>query len=157
MDPKLYFTQNDETFYFVGRPADYFYDFGMMPIAKNACTNVLEKNRFLVALHQHFTTFDPRFEKTVLPSELIKDLNFYFNEFESFSLSHWNLLKYETINEAFANEDFPNLFMSEKQQNENLFCLNNYFNKVIQIFSKYSIQINSCEKLLEYYLDNHTV
>jgi hypothetical protein len=100
---------------------------------------------------------DPLIDSVYLPSGLIKELNFYFNEFESFSLSHWNLLKYETINEAFANEDFPNLFMSEKQQNENLFCLNNYFDKVIQIFSKYSMQINSCEKLLEYYLDNHTV
>jgi hypothetical protein len=157
MDKQSSFNRDNETYFFVGRPADYFYDFGMIPITKNTWDDILEKNRFLVALFEHFTTYDFSSSKILLPSELISDLEFYFSEYDSFDLSHWNLLKYETINEDSVNVDFPNLYMSEKQKNENHYCLNTYYDDIIKIFSKYSSSVNSCEKLLEYYLMNHSI
>ena len=151
MEQPLTFTRDNETYYYVGTPTDYFYDFGMIPISTNACLDILEKNRFLVAIFEYFSYYVFLKDNALLPIEILKDLKFYFKDYDSFDLSHWNLLLYETIDEESADEGFPDLYMSKKQAEENQQSLNNYFDEIIQIFKNHSFSINSCEQLLEYY------
>jgi hypothetical protein len=157
MEHPLIFTRDKETYYYVGQPADYFYDFGMIPISTNACSDVLEKNRFLVAILEYFRDFIILEENALIPKEIIQDIKFHFKDYDSFDLSHWNLMLYEIIDKESADEDFPHLYMSKKQEEENHQTLNNYFDEIIQIFKNHSYSINSHEQLLEFYLSINNV
>lgn len=147
------FTRNNETYYLVGCPADYFYDFGMIPISSDACTDILEKNRFIVALHEFFSTDNENLDKH-LPKKVIEDLKQYFSNYDSFSLSHWNLLIYEKADDDSEGEDFPDLYMSLKQMEENNTCLDAYINEITQIFKNNMYPIDSLEELLKFYQEN---
>lgn len=151
MEQPLIFKRDNETYYYVGQPADYFYDFGMIPISKNACSDILEKNRFLVAIFECFSDYKVQEGNTILPIEILKALKSYFKAYDSFDLSHWNLLSYELIDKESVDEDFPHLYMSKKQEEENHKSLNKYFDEILQIFKNHSSSINTCEQLLEYY------
>ncbi len=157
MEQPLIFKRDNETYYYVGQPADYFYDFGMIPISKNACSDILEKNRYLVAIFEYFRDYKILEENTILPIEILKDLKFHFKDFDSFDLSHWNLLSYELIDKESVDEDFPHLYMSKKQEKENHQSLNKYFDEILQIFKNHFSSINSCEQLLEYYFSFNNV
>ena len=106
MEHPLIFTRDKETYYYVGQPADYFYDFGMIPISTNACSDVLEKNRFLVAIFEYFRDFIILEENALIPKEIIQDIKLHFKDYDSFDLSHWNLLAYEIMDKESADEDF---------------------------------------------------
>ncbi len=210
MDNKLYFEHKGINYYFVGRPAEYYYDFGLIPLVNFPCSDMLEKTRLIYALYELFSISDYSKDKYDLPLPLFNELNSFFNEFTDYELSHWVLLDFETLNDfnvsgcnyhidksngylimnsidinifipkpyeniigigdddnvydvseinlkefkelTFSNDsDFPFLFMSKLQQQNNDLKINQFLNEIMKLFKKHNIQISSCEDLCDIY------
>jgi len=206
MKKELYFERNGIDYYCIGRPADYYYDFGMMPLSNFVCSNILEKVRLVYALYEIFIFSDIESNKYELPISLLNELKIFFNQFTEYDLSHWSLLDFQTLNEfkindcvwhidnqneslvlstndliihvpkpyeniigigpnnliyqvdesnfkdfkllSFENDsDFPFLFTSNTQKENNEIKVNNLIENILMIFNKYEIKITSCEDL----------
>ena len=210
MKTELYFETNGTEYNYIGRPADYYYDFGMIPLSKLACSNILEKARFIYALFEIFSLSDNDSYKYEFPSSLLTELKIYFDQYTNHDLSHWGLLEFETLNQfktndcewhkdnkseflvlssndlvihipkpyeniigidlndvvfkvgesnfknfkllSFENDpDFPFLFMSNIQKENNELKVNNLIEDILKLFNKYEIKLTTCEDLFLLY------
>jgi len=98
MHNELYFIKDSKTYYNVGQPSDYYFDFGLIPIDSFPCNDILEKTRLLCAFWELVLSIDTSSNKNqLITSDLFIDLKRYFNQYDAPDFAYWALLEYETL------------------------------------------------------------
>ena len=98
MHNELYFIKDSKTYYNVGQPSDYYFDFGLIPIDSFPCNDILEKTRLLCAFWELVLSIDTSSNKNqLITSDLLIDLKRYFNQYDAPDFAYWALLQYETL------------------------------------------------------------